>query len=138
MVTGVEIVGLVLGAFPLAIEVINAYGSGVEKVRHMKKYKQVLDQFIRDLEVEKCIYDNTVLALLEGLSTDPNSADWDNEDFRSQVRVRLGPVGRTLDNWLYVAQQLNETLDTVYERFKVGQEKKVLPPYMYPIHRTLY
>ena len=159
MVTGVEIAGLVLGAFPLAIEGIKAYSEGMKTVKDMKNYQQILRQFSRELKVERCKYDNAFLGLLaelvgpakaDQLKADLTSAKWDDEHFRSELKARMGPAEETLDNWLDVAEQLKETLYTVCEKFKLSpqeQERKVLPPspvvsnapeYMYSIHRVLH
>jgi len=131
MATGIEIAGLVLGAFPLAIEGIKAYSSGMKTFKDMKNYQQILRQFSRELEVEQCKYDNTFLNLVtefvgpakaNRMKADLHSAEWDDEDFRSQLKARLGPAKETLDIWLYVAEQLKEALCTVCEKFQV------LPP----------
>ena len=140
MPTGIEIAGLVLGAFPLAIEGIKAYGDGIKTAKDMKNYQQILRQFARELKVERCKYNNTFLGLLTEL-VGPAKANqmktglkcdaWNDKDSRSQPKARMGPAEETLDNWLDVAEQLNETLYTVCEKFKLSpeeQEKKVLPP----------
>jgi len=152
MVTGIETAGLVLGAFPLAIEGIKAYSDGMKTVKDMKNYEQILRQFARELKVERCKYDNTFLGLLTELvgpakasrmKTDLQGDGWNDEDFRSQLKAQMGPAEETLDNWLYVAKQLNETLSTVCEKFKLSpeQEKKVLPPvlqYMCTLYIALF
>jgi len=136
MVTGIETAGLVLGAFPLAIEGIKAYRDGLKTVKDMKDYEQILRKFSRHLTVERCKYDNTLLGLLTEFvgpekaqrmkSADPKSPEWEDKHFRSQLKARLGPAEETLDNWLYVAMQLNETLRMVCKKF---QEKKVPSPH---------
>ena len=140
MAAGIEIAGLVLGAFPLAIAGIDAYNNGMKRVKSMKNYQQILIEFSRELMVEECKYDNTVLGLLtelvgpakaDRMKGDPTSAEWDNEDFRSQLKAQMGPAEKTLDNWLGVAKKLNETLRTVCARFKLSlqeHENEVLPP----------
>ena len=137
MASGIEIAGLVLGAFPLAIEGIKAYSEGMKTVRDMKNYQQILRQFSRELKVERCKYDNTFLGLLTELvgpakadlmKANLTSAEWDDEHFRSELKARIGPAEETLDNWLDVAEQLNETLCSVCEKFKLSPPEKVLPP----------
>jgi len=139
MPTGIEIAGVVLGAFPLAIEGIKAYGDGMKTVKDMKNYQQILRQFSRELTVERCKYDNTILGLLTGLvgqtkatrmKTNLQGDEWNDKDFRSKLKAEMGSVEETLDNWLYVAKQLNETLSTVCEKFKLSPGQ-VLPPVLY-------
>jgi len=140
MATGIEIAGLVLGTFPLAIAGVEAYSKGMKRVQDMRDYQQILDNFSTELEVEQCKYDNTFLGLLTELvgpakanrmKNDLTSAEWDNKDFRSQLKAKMGPAEQTLDSWLGVAKKLNETLDIVCERFKLSlqeHENEVLPP----------
>ena len=140
MATGIEIAGLVLGAFPLAIAGIDAYNNGMKRVKSMKNYQQILIEFSRELMVEECKYDNTVLGLLKELvgkekadrmKGDPTSAEWDNKDFQSKLKAQMGPAEKTLDNWLGVAEKLRGSLCAVRERFKLSlqeHENEVLPP----------
>ncbi|RPB19133.1 hypothetical protein L211DRAFT_664238 [Terfezia boudieri ATCC MYA-4762] len=127
-----DIAGLVFGAFPLAIEGIKAYGGGMQTFKDMKHYRQILSQFSRELNVERCKYDNTFLGLLtelvgpakaDRMKNDLKSAEWNDKDFRSRLKLRIGLAEETLDNLLYVAEQLNETLRTVCEKFKLSPEK---------------
>ncbi|KAF8418436.1 hypothetical protein EV426DRAFT_679684 [Tirmania nivea] len=133
MATGMEIAGLVLGAFPLAIEGIKAYSNGMKTIKDMKNYQQILRQFTRELKVERCKYDNTLLEVLTMLvgpanasqmKADLTSAEWDDEGFQAQLKTRLRPAEGTLDNWLGVAKQLNKTLCEVCEKFRLPPEKK--------------
>ena len=129
--SGIEIAGLVLGAFPLAIEVIKAYSNGMKTIQDIKHYQQILRQFARRLKVEKCKYRNTFIELLselagpakiERMMADLQSDEWNDEDFRSQLKGRMRPADETLDNWLSVAQELNETLRKVIEKFKLPSQ----------------
>lgn len=153
--SGFEIVGVVLGAFPLAIEGIKAYSNGMKTIKDIKHYQQNLRQFARELRVETCKYRNTMLELLkelvdpanmEKMMTDHRSNLWGDEHFRSQLKGRLRPADETLDVWLRVAKELMETLENVIEKFKLPQEssrvQKVCrspPPYhaiglILPVH----
>ena len=137
--SGIEIAGLVLGAFPVAIEVIKVYSNAMKKIHDIKNYQQILRQFARQLKVEKCKFTNSFLELLEELASpakikrmmaDLQCDEWDDEDFRSQLKGRLRPADETLDNWLGTANELNENLKTVIERFKLPQRsiQQVHPP----------
>lgn len=132
IMSGIEIVGLVLGAFPLAIEGINAYSNCMQTLRDIKDYQQILRQFARELEVEKCKYKNTFLELFAGLAipakiermmADLQGAEWDDEDFQLQLKGRLRPAYETLDNWLFLAQELHQTLRIVTEQFKLPSQE---------------
>ena len=137
--SGFEIAGLLLGAFPLAIEGIKAYSSGIKTMKLMKDYKQILREFARELRVEKCKFDNLCLELLsefvspkrlKRMIADPGAAEWNDTCFKQQLKSRLGPADDTLENWLLIATQLKETLVTVAEKFQLPQNsgKKVQHP----------
>lgn len=63
MVTGIEAAGLVLGLFPLVIEGIEFYINSTETVKEIMRHKRTLNEFMRELEIEKCIFDNTYYTL---------------------------------------------------------------------------
>lgn len=76
------------------------------------------------------------------MAADLRSGDWEDEDFRSQLKGRLGPADETLDNWLFAAQDLNETLRIVIERFRLPPESvrrtSATPSGMYTVHKYIY
>jgi len=134
--SGFEIAGVVLSAFPLAIEGIKAYSIGIKTMKTMKDYKQILREFARELRVEKCKFDNLCLELLseivnparlKRMMADPRADEWSDKSFKRQLKGRLGPADETLENWLLIATQLKEILVTVAEKFQLPQNsgKKV-------------
>ena len=135
--SGIEIAGLVLGAFPLAIEGIKAYSNGMRTIKDIKNYQQILRQFARDLSVEKCKFDNTLLELLRELvdaatikqmMADLACDEWQDAHFQSQLKDGLRPADETLEIWLHVAKELGECLEIVTEKFKLPPPGKVHPP----------
>lgn len=74
MVTGVEAAGLALGIFPLVIEGIDSYIDFAKKVKQMKHHKRTLEQFRRELKMEKGKFKNTwfTLAGRTGVDIEPN------------------------------------------------------------------
>ena len=70
MVTGVETAGLVLGAFPLCIELIKLYASGVATLNEMRNYRQVLREFERELKMEFCKFISSLCDLFEDKITE--------------------------------------------------------------------
>lgn len=136
--SGIEIAGLVLGAFPIAIEGIKAYSSGMKTISDIRNYKQILRQFARELSVEKCKFENTCLGLLselvnsaklELMMANPGGKEWNDEFFRLQLKNRLGPANEASENWLEIVAELNQMLRMVGERFQIPQDngKKVQP-----------
>ncbi|KAI5804072.1 hypothetical protein DFH27DRAFT_391909 [Peziza echinospora] len=64
MVTGIETAGLVLGAFPMAIECIKLCMGVADKVNGMRAYKLVLEDFMDALELEKFDFEQLCTELL--------------------------------------------------------------------------
>lgn len=88
-----EVAGLVLGVFPLAISAFKTYRTILSS---MKNVSSDLTDIIRDLENEQLILQNTCELLLSGiaadsafelLSADPFGPGWKQYD--DQVRLRL-------------------------------------------------
>ena len=66
MVTGVEAVSLILGTFPLVVECVKFYINGVQTMRDPRHHQHVLDELVRDLEVQECRFKNICFTLFEG------------------------------------------------------------------------
>lgn len=74
MATGFEAAGLVLGLFPILIEGVTMYMSSIEKAKGMIRHRRTLKRFKRDLEMEKSVFDNIWIILLDraGISGEPD------------------------------------------------------------------
>lgn len=108
MVTGIEAAGLVFGLFPLVIEGIGFYISSAEKVKEMMRHKHTLDKFRRDLETEKCLFDN-IYHILESRAGGSNTG----------VLPYLPPC---FDDG---CQELNTILRTLMENFQKYEQDVV-------------
>jgi len=56
MVTGIESAGLVLAAFPLAMEGLRIYANGARTVKNMMRHELILTQFCGELTMEQTKY----------------------------------------------------------------------------------
>lgn len=74
MATGVEVVGLTLALFPLVIEGVGFYMSSAENVKEMIRHKRTLGEFLRDIGIEKSVFDNIwcILMTRTGVHIEPN------------------------------------------------------------------
>ncbi|KAK7425983.1 hypothetical protein QQZ08_007565 [Neonectria magnoliae] len=91
--SGIEVVGVVLGVLPLAIEALKAYRSMLSRVRGADRDLKAL---IQDLETEQVRLRTTCEVLLDGLAPlskiddlveKPFGSEWDQ--FHDDIRVRL-------------------------------------------------
>jgi len=128
-----EVAGLVLGAFPLLIEGLKIYADGARTIGDMINHDLILDEFCRDLEVEKTKFDDTYFQLLEGMTVDPSmlaelecnpgSAQWRSEEVRTTLDHRfrqssLDVIVRTTKELYSILQRLQKDFEP--KRNKAG------------------
>ena len=73
MITGVETAGLVLAAFPIAIECVKYYVDAASKVKQMRNHRTVLSQLAREVKAEMTIFKNSRNRLLQLAGENPIS-----------------------------------------------------------------
>lgn len=128
MATGIEIVGLALGAFPLAVEFIKFYADGARTVHDMRHHRHILDEFVRELDMEFCKFANTCDDLFEGVVTAEevlnlraHSELWSDKDAQAKMTVRLSPL--SIEQFKRAVETLNATLNDLKKRFVVDETK---------------
>lgn len=123
MVTGIEVVGLALGLFPLVIQGIETYISSAAKVEEMVHHRQTLGEFRRELEMEKTKFDNLwyMLGDRAGVPVEPN------EELTSatieDVLSCLHPS--SIKCFIDASQELDSILRELTKKFKKYQENIV-------------
>ena len=130
MVTGIETAGLVLGAFPLAIEAIKMYCDGVHTVKDMVKYQEILSMFEYEIAVEDFFFRQTLKSLLEEslpksdierLMNDPGGELWKSANIHAGLQVLL-QGDEAVNHFLKTAKLLRKTLQDITTKFsKVSQ-----------------
>lgn len=68
--SGIEAVGLVLGAIPLAAKAFKVYAESVSTVGRYRKYKHILRDLYQEIDSERIEYLNTCELLLDGIVDD--------------------------------------------------------------------
>jgi len=137
--SGIEVAGLVLGAFPVAIEVIKYLLKAMQIIKETRNYQQILRQFARELTTERCKYENTCIELLsevvhaaqlKRMMANPGSQEWNDMQFKQKLRERLRPAEKTLEIWVDAATELHETLQNVSQHLTSvkGEFNKVNTP----------
>lgn len=116
MVTGIESAGLALGLFPLVIEGVKFYISSADTCREIMHHKRTLDEFRRELAVQKSISDNIWYSLMSraGIHFDLNMEL--SPDIMERVLSCLPPSTA----WAFVdrCQELNKILSGLAEKFQ--------------------
>lgn len=98
--SGIEIVGLVLGGIPLIISAMEHYAHVVSALGHYRRYKLELQTLMNSLSTEKANLMDTCEKLLLGIvppweiekmTEDPfgNGRQWENTEIQEKIRRRL-------------------------------------------------
>lgn len=134
--SGLEVIGLVLGAIPLLISGLEHYAEGVQAIRRMIGYKWELKSLINSLRTEDSIFKNTCETLLDGLAPPlkiesllktPGGDEWSAPDLSRKLEKRLG------DSYAIFFEDVaavHESIKTFQERLGLGRNGKVI---LFPI-----
>lgn len=126
MVTGIETVGLVLGALPLLISALEHYGDGVRTIQKWRKYERELHSVVRNLKTERVKLQNVCEKLLDGLVPasridsmveDPLGKLWQEEDTQKKIRHRLW---RSWDVFEQTVHDMNLAIEETMEKLGAG------------------
>lgn len=98
--SGVEVIGLVLGGLPLIISVGEHYKKGFEPLRRWKLFKLVFREFITAVDTQKQMFRLVLINLLAPVQLEPeekqrlltiaNYEGWHRSDVVEALRSRLG------------------------------------------------
>ncbi|KAJ8116694.1 hypothetical protein OPT61_g1932 [Boeremia exigua] len=129
--SGVEVAGLVLGAFPLLLAGLQFYAEGIEVKRRHGKYRAEIRSLLDDLKAENSLYRNNLATLLRGVvdakdiddfSADPGGKLWKAPDFDRKLRQRLG---NSYEPYLHAIRKLQTTTNIFREQLKLGESGHV-------------
>lgn len=97
--SGIEVVGVVLGSIPLIISALEHYHDGVWTIQRWRRYKRERQSLVRSLNTERVKMHNICEKLLVGLVSlsqvqamiqSPFGPLWQEEAVKRKVRARLG------------------------------------------------
>jgi hypothetical protein len=117
--SGIEIVGVVLGAIPLIVDVLKAYPEGKRMFRRGKSFSIPLRSLIADVTAEIEFYKEYCRQLLdsvvseaqrEKLMKNPGSEGWKDEDLQDKLAERLGDFHKHFVSKLY---DMNSVIDDI-------------------------
>jgi hypothetical protein len=99
MVTGIETAGLALAAFPILVQGLDFYNSGIRRTTELKNYRRVLKRLVRELKMERCKFGNTCENLLDGMPSISaeetkmliEGRGWGDAKFQDKLEKHLGP-----------------------------------------------
>jgi hypothetical protein len=106
MAANIELAGLAL-AFPPLRQGATFQLSGAWKISDFWNRKLLLQNFARDLNTERLLFENTCKTLLEGrVSVDEmtrllSGNGWDHSDLQDRLRERVGPQAAEVAKEIY-------------------------------------
>lgn len=129
--SGVEIAGLVLGAFPLLVAGLQFYAEGIDVTKRYIRFREEVNSLLDDLGAENTLYRNNIAMLLRGVvkataidefSADPGGELWKAPDFDRKLRQRLG---NSYEPYLHAVRKLHTTTTKFGEKLKLGKSGHV-------------
>lgn len=129
MVTGIECAGLLLGIFPLVVEGLKFYLDAADRVKQMRRHKAIFTRFLREVDMEKCKFDNIWYSLVSISRINPKIVaepmPWD-PDVKAKLLECLPP--HSVPSFVAACQEMNEILGKLARRFQKYNEDKVCNP----------
>ena len=124
--SGFEIAGVALAAFPLLVNGVNQLVEGAETIHRWKKYKLKLKEYAHILESAKVHLDNTLEALLidivptdeelKLLLEEPGGPSWSKAEYDGRLRKRLD---RSYNSFLRTIERLIQDTNALRERLGI-------------------
>ncbi|TVY25181.1 hypothetical protein LHYA1_G006051 [Lachnellula hyalina] len=115
--SGVEVVGLILGALPLVISAAEHYKKGFEPLVRWKRFKFVFRDFITSVDIQRQMFQLVLKKLLirvqlepeekQMLLTTPDYEGWRRADIIEALKLRLGD---SYDACIDILRAMNEDM----------------------------
>lgn len=124
--SGFEVVGVVLGVLPLAIEALKSYRAILSRIRSAERDLKAL---IQDLETEKVRLQTTCEVLLDGIAPLSRIDDIVNKPFgpewkRFDDNIR-GRLWTSMDTFRDNAREMQEAAEELSEKLGLNADNQV-------------
>jgi hypothetical protein len=128
--SGVEIVGVVLGSIPLIVKAFEHYAEGVKSVRRLFHYKWELKSYSLALRTEFCLFQNVLTWLLSGITTadkveiliSGSGVAWSDKELVTALRDRLG---KSYGVFLDLTLDMRDALGSFQKRLGLDDDGQV-------------
>lgn len=124
--SGIEVAGLVMAAFPLVIAGLKSYSEGVENIKSWRRYRRQLNDYQEQLETQQTCFLNTMTHVLDGivatdlemnaLIEDPGGPAWKINKYDLKLQIRLD---HTYAAYFKSVTQLRLVLHTLKEKLGI-------------------
>lgn len=119
--SGVEIVGIVLGVFPVCIELVKHCCTGIQTLKDMRDYRRVLGELELELEMESCKFFNSLYNLFGDIITEQECVAMFQHPEGAQVRLQLETRLHRLDSaeiFIRAIKALRSELEELQQGFE--------------------
>lgn len=129
--SGIEIVGLVLGGLPLIISALEHYEEGVSTISRLVYYKREIRSIVEALATENAMFKNSCEQLLNDFLTpvdlaemlqNPRGEMWSQPSIASELQSRLG---RSYDIYMIHVNNMDNTIKKLITRLDLDENGKV-------------
>lgn len=134
--SGVEIIGLILGGLPVAISALEHYRDVLDPVKDYVRYDDTLKSLRIQLRMQQALFDGTMRRLLQDqLSDDQMKALfepepgvpagkmlWGTDEIQEKVQRRLGTTYKT---FMDVVVEMGKLMQRLMDKLDVDIDKKV-------------
>lgn len=121
--SGFEIIGVILGAYPLIIRALDAYKAtrgdrgAVSLARNLKTEEIIFEEFVHHL-VAPNVSETDLVRLTT--STSPDLALWNNDTLQADMKARLG--SDKAENVVGILQEIQELLDSLRQELAASEQ----------------
>lgn len=129
--SGIEIVGLVLGGLPLIISALEHYEEGVSTISRLIHYKKEIRSIMEALATENTMFMNSCEQLLNDFLSpvelaemlqNPQGEMWTQPSIASELQSRLGG---SYDIYMIHVNNMDNTMKTLIMRLDIDENGKV-------------
>jgi hypothetical protein len=128
--SGIEIAGLVLGAFPVALELLKRYKEMGKEYHFWKEIRKEFGKCEQDLRFHRIQFQDNLKILLLPLAIDkqkiemvlsePGSDVWSDQDMAQQLERRLGDSYKL---YLDTVERMNQTMKEMENALALNNDK---------------
>lgn len=135
--SGLEVVGVVLGALPVAVKALKAYMSVLSSMKHAQRNLKAL---VRDLETEQLRLQTTCELLLDGIAPPsaidkliqtPFGPEW--KPYNDRLRLRLWTTSGKFEGQV---AELQSATDELKAKLCLGPDGSVSPPVFIAVEKV--
>ena len=127
--SGVEVVGLLLGAFPLLISALEHYRQGAEVLENWWKIKKEYKKCKNEIKVQELAFENNIERFLLPLVADdddiavliaqPGGSSWKDPALEAKLKERLP---RSYELFLATIEDIKLTIDGLKDELGVSRD----------------